>query len=209
MTEPFLRRVPEGWKYMRYIHLMLCAFLAASAAFAGEKPVSYSEYQKSIQGIYRDVVDLVAPSDLFGVTNFVELFEEPQRYKTNAIVFLGDKSNTDEQKMVVVYSLQRLPLDDYVKYEQELLHLAQRSKLSKTFLNRSIFPASDWNTTLEFNYEESGVRKLLRELAACDLISEDNKAYVKSVLSGEAKKDILELQDAGMLPKHQDARPGR
>jgi hypothetical protein len=162
---------------------------------------SYSQYQGCIQAIHRQVVDLTASDDLFEASNFVAIYSDPNAYLTNAMRYLGDVTNSDECKMIVVYSLQRLQLDDYVNYERNLLHLARAGSLSKSALNKAVFPALEWSTKIQINFEKPNVRKLLQECVQSDLITPENKAYSRDVLSGKAKQDVAELEGDGMLPK--------
>jgi hypothetical protein len=190
---------------MKSIYVILTAIMVmslATAAFCQSE--SYSEYQQCIQAIDHQVVDLTATSDLFGVTNFVAMYTNPAIYLTNAMQYLGDVTNNDECKMIVVYSLQRLPLHNYVNYERNLLTLTHAGLLSKSMLNRAIFPALDWSTKIEVNFENPNVENFLQECIQSDLITPENKAYLKEVRSGKVKQDVLELEDAGMLPKRPD-----
>ena len=174
----------------------------ATAAFCQSE--SYPEYQQCIQAIDHQVVDLTATSDLFGVTNFVAMYTNPIIYLTNAMQYLGDVTNNDECKMIVVYSLQALPLHNYVSYERNLLRLARAGLLSKSFLNEAILPALNWSTKIEVNFKNPNVENFLKECIQSDLITLENKAYFKDIVSGKAKQQVLELEDGDQLPKRPD-----
>ena len=124
---------------MKIFYLISTLLMTIQFTSAQSEPYPYPQYKQLVQSIYHQVGDLTASSDLFGVTNFVALYSSPTKYETNAMAFIGDKANSDECKMVVIYSLQKLPMDAYVRFERNLLHLAQDGRLSKSFLNRPCF----------------------------------------------------------------------
>jgi hypothetical protein len=164
-------------------------------------PQSYEEYRELIRVAHRDVVDLTSAEDLFGITNFIVLYESPTNCVSNAIVFLRDKANKEEEKMIVVYSLQRLPLHEYLQFDAGLLAMANQGIISIKLANQALFPGSEWSRKLELSYQQEEVRVFLRKLLEAKVINKSNKEYIKEVLSGKAKADIEELEEAGMLPK--------
>ena len=100
--------------------LYLALFIVAASAVGCTEsaPRSYAEYRAEIVAIRQRVVDLTAAGDLLGVANFVALYEHPRNSISNALCFLEDPSNSNETKMVAVYSMQKLPLDEYVTFER-------------------------------------------------------------------------------------------
>jgi hypothetical protein len=106
--------------------------------------------------------------------------------------------------MIVVYSLQDLPLHNYVSYERNLLRLAHAGLLSKTILNQAIVPALNWSTKIEVNFDNTNVENFLQECIRSDLVTPENKAYFKEVLSGKVKQQVLDLEDGDQLPKRSD-----
>lgn len=184
---------------------LLCAYVVMLATIgvgrADISPKSYAEYKTIIEGVHQKIIDLTSAEDLFGVTNFKALYQNPTRYVSYAKAFLKDKGNTEENKMIVVYSMQRLPVPEYVGLEGELLSWAEQSILSERLANRALFPGSDWSTTLEFAYKEPDVNRLLERLSVSHVVSRSNKEYIKDIISGKAKSDIEELQESGLLPK--------
>jgi hypothetical protein len=186
-------------------YIILTTFIVVSLAKSALcQSESYSIYQQRIKAIDHQVVDLTAPSDLFGVSNFVALYVNPRIYLANAMRYISDATNSDDCKMIVVYSLQDLPLHNYVSYERNLLYLAHAGLLSKSMLNKAVFPALDWSTKIEVNFDNTNVESFLRECIQSDLITPENKAYFKEVLSGKVKQDVSDLEDGGLLPKRPD-----
>ena len=163
-------------------------------------PQSNEEYKAAIIKIRRNVVDLTSANDLFGITNFVSLYENGTIYTTNAVVFLEDASNADEEKMIVVYSLQKLPLDEYLTFERGLLKMANEHRISKTLFNRALFPGLEWSTKIQCGFAQENVKRLLAELAQSSSVNDVNKTYIKDILSGRECEKIKEFRESGMIP---------
>ena len=87
--------------------------------------------------------------------------------------------------------------------------MSRAGLLSKSALNKAVFPALEWSTKIQTNFENRNVRKFLRECIRSDLITPENKAYFKEILSGKAKQDVIELERDGMLPKILNPAPNR
>jgi len=190
---------------MKMTHIILAMFLVMGLeASADSQSESYSKYQQCVESIHRQVVDLTAADDLVRITNFIRLYLRPNLNLTNALRYIDDPTNDDVGKMIVVYSLQGLSLNDYVDYEKNLLYFARDGRLSKSTLNEAILPALDWSTKIQVNFERPNVRSLLKAFINSDLVTAENKQYFREVLSGQAKKDVIELEGDGLLPKRSD-----
>lgn len=192
----------QNGRILKLVELILFSLMLVRAALAGESN-SYPEYKKKIQAI-RQILGypMVTAQDLFNDTNFIAIYENPQKYVDRAVKFLSE-SNSYDCKMVVVYSLQRLPLKTYVEYETRMLHLADSGQLSKEVLNRAVFPGLEWSRKLQLHFEQPDVKKLLDEMARSDCITKENKEYIQEIFSGKARRDINDFMDSGAMPNHE------
>jgi hypothetical protein len=192
---------------MNTTNTLFLAVFVLSASLVGcarSASRSYADYRTEIVSIRQKVVDLSAASDLLGVAHFVALYEDPRNSISNALCFLEDPSNSDETKMVVVYSLQKLPLDEYVVFEAKLLDMSRAQQFSSKLFNQAIFPGLEWSIKLQRNYQAPEVKALLNSIAQSSLVNEHNKSYISDILSGKAWKQILELQGSGVTVKRTD-----
>jgi len=177
---------------MKAILLFLAMIMFDGPVPAQTIPNSYEEYKATIAKIRHYVVDLTSSSDLFGATNFIALYEHPVFCISNA--YLKDKSNSEQNCMIVVYSMQKLPLDDYVAFESKLVEMAKKHEIQSTLLNRSLFPGIEWSTKLQREFRYPPVKAFLEMLRQLDFVSDANKGYASEILSGKAEKDIEDLQ---------------
>jgi hypothetical protein len=140
----------------------------------------------------------------YGDTNFVAFYEHPVDCASNASLFLKSAENPDDAKLIVVYSLQRLPLQRYLEFESELIDMAESGQISSNLLNSAMFPGSEWSTKIQRNFPDQRVKDLLSKMAQCGEINPENKAYVKKIASGKAWADARELVEIGDLPADRD-----
>ena len=201
---------------MRILCFLACIYLGSASCFA-QPPSgaqSYADYRQKILTIQQRAGELVAADDLFEDTNFIAFYEHPVDCASNAVLFLKKTENSgapqtnnglgdaDFAKLITVYSLQRLPLPQYVEFEGELIDMAQSRQISSNLLNRAIFPGLEWSTKIQKNFSNPDVKVLLRKIQKCPQINSDNRKYLKEIASGKAREDVRDLEEAGMLPAH-------
>ena len=186
---------------MKTLNLILVSILTHGICSISSLADSYPAYREQIQLIEQSIIDRTSTSDLFGVTNFLALYREPKSSLSNAISFLKDRSQSSAAKMIVIYSVQRLPLNEYLAFERQLLILAREKAITREFFNKAIFPGLNWNVELQKHYKLRRVRNLLKELKRSTILDNGNKAYINEILSGKAGADVDDLEEAGQLPK--------
>lgn len=160
-------------------------------------------YRDTVLSIQQRVGLWVCHDDFFENTNFIALYEHPVDYASNAVLFLKSADNPEDAKLIVIYSLQRLPLARYVEFESQLIDMAESRQISNNLLNRAIFPGWDWSTKIQKNFSNQQVSALIRKIKKCPQINSNNREYLQDVASGKAREDILEFESAGMLSAKQ------
>lgn len=176
------------------------------------RPDDYAAYRDTILAIKQKAGDLVAADDLFSDTNFIAFYEHPLDCASNAVLFLKTAENSetaqtnnalgdaDFAKMIVVYSLQRLPLRQYVEFEGQLVDMAESRQISSNLFKRAIFPGIEWSTKIQINYSKPQTKSLLSRMSKCGELDSDNKKYLKEIAKGKAREHIQEMEEAGMVP---------
>lgn len=183
-----------------------------SAEFPGYQEAVLKIQQRVGQWVCQQRLLNIAPSacqwysaeDFFGDTNFIALYEHPVDCASNAVLFLKSAENSEKAKLIVVYSLQRLPLPQYLEFENELMDLAQNRQISSNLLNAAILPCSEWSTKIQRNSSNRKVKELISRMDKCDELSAENRASLKEIVSGKARADIQEFQQLGYLPAEHD-----
>lgn len=164
---------------------------------------AYTAYRDTILAIQKRAGKLVTTADLFYDTNFIAFYEHSADCASNAVLFLKSSENPEDAKMIVVYSLQRLPLQRYVDFEGKLIDMAESRQISSNFLNRAILIPVDLSTKVQKNFSNPGVKTLIRKIKECPQINSNNRDYyLKEVATGKALEDLQEMEEAGMLPTH-------
>lgn len=173
--------------------------LACSPAFSAKvKAVSPQTMFRDRMGrIEKKVVDLTAPSDLFGSRDFIQVYEEPQKHVKDALELLkSDAGKT--AKLIAAYSMQKLPAPDYLKFVDAVLELRKTGRVSAKVYRTAVFPTLEWNTMLQENYADPAVIAFLKKARAAAKSDEDKK-YIDRILSGAAAQDVEDMRDSGTL----------
>lgn len=173
--------------------------LTCSPAFSAKvKAVSpQTMFRDRMSRIEKKVVDLTAPSDLFGSQDFIQVYEDPKRNVKDALGLL--KSDAGETaKLIAAYSMQKLPVPDYLKFVDAVLELWKAGRVTAKVYRAAAFPTLEWNTTLQENYKDPAVIAFLKKARAAAK-SDESREYIDRILSGAAAQDVEDMRDSGTL----------
>lgn len=173
--------------------------LTCSPAFSAKvKDVSpQTMFRDRMSRIEKKVVDLTALSDLFGSQDFIQVYEDPKRNVKDALGLL--KSDAGETaKLIAAYSMQKLPIPDYLKFVDAVLELWKAGRVTAKVYQAAAFPTLEWNTTLQENYKDPAVIAFLKKARAAAK-SDESRTYIDRILSGAAAQDVEDMRDSGTL----------
>ncbi|HET8644336.1 MAG TPA: hypothetical protein VFO85_02530, partial [Vicinamibacteria bacterium] len=69
-----------------------------------------------------------------------------------------------------------------------------------TVFERAVFPTYDWSTTLVEAGDDAAVQRLWRRVLASPAVGARRKEIVeREILTGNARRDVLELREAGEI----------
>ena len=158
------------------------------------------KFQKEIVDIDRAVVDLTAPGDLFRYPFFIEVYENPTPLVGDVIEILQTKNLSDQQKIISVLMMQRLPAKEWLSFGESVLSLLEGDSISEEVFEWALFPGHEWNQIFAMYYRKRAVKRLLEKIAGSEKVTHDLKSYVqKEVLTGEAKKEVRRMKDRGEI----------
>ena len=120
---------------------------------------------------------------LFASKEFIEIYENSHRYVDSAIWFISNKSYSDHQKTVCLYSFQSSDLKDYIQILEVCKTLFLKGRISELLFSRSIDPNFGKRKIIIENNKNGIVRALLEEVKNSDKSSEDLKNTISRVLS--------------------------
>lgn len=151
------------------------------------------DYITTILIIEKKSVNNVSWDELFGIKEFVNLFEHSSFYIDSAIQFLGRKDFTNTQKRISINSVQRAKLEDYIRLCEECKMLYDTNKISENILEWAINPNFSNRYLIVRNYDKSIVINILNNIKSDSKISHDFKKRIDKILTGESWKKLKEI----------------
>ena len=161
---------------------------------ASKKDTSMT-FETRVTGIRKKIVDLTSPSDLFTVPEFIEVYENPLLYFGEAETFISNSSNSEVDKEIVIYSMNKVELSYYVKFVNGCFESFKKGDLPEDLLERAISYPFSKNLLIVENFEDQKVRLLLED------ILEDKNTHLKlknkitDILSGKTWTEIKKFRE--------------
>jgi len=149
-------------------------------------------YKDAIDTISKKVVDLTSIYDLFYFEEFIKIYEQPDFYKKDAIVFISDSANGLQEKQIAVYSMQNLTDTPYIDFCSSLLELYKKNAVDSDVLKAAIFRSINKKFQIIRNYGNSSVINLLKAYSATCNNYEATKR-IEEILSGKYWSGLQEF----------------
>jgi len=127
---------------------------------------------------------------LFIIPEFVSIYEDGSRYVNDAIGFLAKTEYSSEEKKICICSMQKLALDEYVRFGYLSKDLYSRNKINEDILNWVINPNFSTRHILVRNYKNKRVIALLKEIQNDKMISSNFRKLITDILSGQLFQEI-------------------
>lgn len=132
---------------------------------------------------------------LFADKIFVNIYEHSSYYVDSAIEFLSDEKFNLHQKTVCVYSMQRVELQDYIRFFEECKNLFNTGKIPELLLNRVISPTFGKKKIVVANYDNVDVKRILESIKDGGKASKEFKVMIEKILSGEYWNNVKKFMD--------------
>lgn len=146
------------------------------------------------------IKDLTHAGVLFGYPEFVEIHAQPERYLEDALGVLRTPEPSEIQKTIAALSMQRLPLEEFVGFSEQVLRYYEAGRVSESVFTNAVFCSYDWNTTFAENFTDPSVQRLLNFVLASPAVGDPLKAFVRDeILSGNGRQVVLDLRHAGEI----------
>jgi hypothetical protein len=146
-------------------------------------------FQKRMEIVHSKVVDLTALTDLYHVPEFLEVYKNPYRYKDAVLRYLKQSDN-DTNRIIAIYSMSDLSIDNYVDQLNSFYILFQKKAVSGLLLSRYIFNEFDVKQRMFKNYKNPSLRNVLNKILIDKNISLEIKANIKGLLNGKIYRDL-------------------
>lgn len=146
-------------------------------------------FKQVIDMIEKKVVDLTAATDLLQVKEFIDLLESPNKYIKDAVKLLSDDSSSIQQKMIAAYSMQKLPLTEYIAFLKDVTELYLNEIFEDDYL-LIIIIAADFSSDCPVikNYTNEDVVLTLGKIKNNKRTTDNLKIWIDRILSGKAWK---------------------
>jgi hypothetical protein len=144
--------------------------------------------------------DLTWTGGLFAYEDFKQIHGDPQAHVGDALEALGGGQASEQEKIIVALSMQKLALAERVRFAEQVLALFEAGRVSETVFEQAVFPTYDWSTALAEGFADPAARRFLERVLASPAVGARRKEIVKDeILTGNAQKDVLELREAGEI----------
>lgn len=130
-------------------------------------PNTFSQMQKMdfediVDTIEARVTDLTHSGILFEVKEFLYLYNNPEKFESNALKLISDSSKSGQEKMVAVYSLQKLSDNKYIGFVSKMANLYKDSTITEEIMILSLASPISPKTAIIQNYKDKKVIELLQ-----------------------------------------------
>ena len=150
-------------------------------------------YDTTILLIEKKAANNVSWDELFGIKEFIDLYEHGSFYIDNAIEFLSRGESTPAQKKISINSMQKVRLEDYIRLCKECKFLYDSGKISEDILKWAIAPNLSNKYLIVRNYENTEVVEFLNSIKSDPKVSEEFKKSIEKILSGISWESIKEI----------------
>jgi hypothetical protein len=89
---------------------------------------------------------------------------------------------------------------DDLRFSERVLDLLEKELVPESVFEQAVFPTYDWNTAFAERFDAPEVQRFLQRVLASPAVGAQRKQIVKEeILTGNARKDVLELREAGEI----------
>lgn len=150
----------------------------------------YQAYADKIIAFERSyyAISPVSVYGYLGMESFEKIADASVEHPERCIRFLSDKKYTEGQRRIAFLAMYRLSIDQYVTFVRDLATLRDKGLISPEELKRGLYPRLSVDMVYE-HYQDKRIQALLKEMEARDDMSSDDKAEIRSILSGEALEE--------------------
>lgn len=185
-------------KYLLFLSLIVANLNCSSATDqnSSDKKREYMNsqdklnYDSAVFKIMTKVVDLTSSSDLFGVQEFIALYEHPDVYQNEALAFLASDKYSYDEKSIAIYSMQKLELEGYKGFLGGIIKLFNEHKINESMVGLALSAPVNKRYIVIKNYDDEDISKMLRGLRDSSETSIAFKERIGNILSGKAWKGV-------------------
>lgn len=149
-------------------------------------------FKGSIDTIEKKVIDLTSTSDLFGINEFVAIYENPTSYRDDALWYIADSINSIQKKLIATYTMQGLSDSLYIEFSRLVVDLYEKGSITDDVMEATVFYSINKRYQIIRNYNNPNVVSLFQKIKACTQKVEI-KQRINYVLSGESWSNLADF----------------
>jgi len=136
------------------------------------------------------------PFTLHEDRKFEDIINNPCEYKTSLLAAIKDDNKGNVYKLVALYGLQHLCIDDYIEVLNTVFVEFKQKKVDESFLMSSI-DQDEFSLEVCKNYRNGNLQQTLENILPA-LTKETNRKLVKDMISGDIWNKLHEyFRDSG------------
>lgn len=174
----------------RYLFLVciLAAFVFGQLAWSQKESLPTTALASLIEQAERGLSPVAERAEWEDSPPLQYIRSNASQYSRAAIEMLQDSTVSEERKVMIVFTMQRLPLHRYVAFVEACLDLRKAGKLQTTILRRAAIPGAAWSTQMETNYHVPAVRNLYKRLIESGYLNKDEIIWLQLIMEGKAPR---------------------
>ncbi len=154
-----------------------------------------SGFGKRIRRIEAQIGNLTWDGELFNYPEFREIHAHPASYLSAAWDALRSTEFTDQQKIIIAFSMQGLDLPRFMRFANDMLRLLESGMISYDVFKLAVFPPLEWNSKLAENYDQPDVARFLQRVLKSEQVEDRRKEIIRErTLTGKARLYALNMQ---------------
>jgi len=150
-----------------------------------KKLYSYDNFIININIIFEKVVDLTVYDDLYGIEEFIDIYENPKSYFHLLIKLAKEENICAEKKVIATLAMLRLEQKYIVKLLIEYCNLYNKGEIDEQLI--SVLILGDFNNKkiVIRNYKKQEIKKILIKIRNISHTSLKLKTTINDILSGK------------------------
>jgi hypothetical protein len=159
-----------------------------------------AQFKDRIHALSVAIGDWTTEDEFFRHREFLDIYETPSQYADAALAFYADPKEKADDKMLVGYAMQRLPLDRLVNLVSAVADLTDAGVVRPDLLERLSLAPPNFGAQLVMNCDQPAVRALLERLVTMQSLPDRTRRIIKEeVLTGALRQEYVHLREAGQV----------
>ena len=151
--------------------------------------ISQDSFSNTIDSIEKKIVDLTSYNDVFLSKKFVSMYENPERYINNVLIYLADSSITWQKRTIALLAMQKKGFVINLNFLYACNYLYRNGLIGEEMIFQILNPIHLKNCDIIKYYKSGQVRDVLLDIRNNRITSDNLRETIDEILSGKAYKE--------------------